>query len=195
MVPPPLSNLDGIREVRRPIQGEKAYVQYGFRGSKLDDPDRFALDVLSALLASSGGGRFYVRLREELGLVYSVDTSVFHGLSNGFFSINFNTVPQQADQALEEVQREIKKLRQNSIPVEELTRVKNFIIGNYEIDLQRAGSQAAQLSLGTLYGTDRTLADYILEIERVTAEDVQAAVERYLTLDRSVLVLLSPMVH
>lgn len=194
-LPSQLPPLEGIREVRRPIQGEKAYVQYGFRGTTLSSPDRFALDVLSTLLASSGGGRLYVRLREELGLVYSVDTTVVHGLAEGYLAVSLNTAPEQVEQALEEVRTELGEVRGKLVSTEELERVKNFIVGNYEIDLQRGGPQAAQLCLGELYGTERTLKDYILGIQAVTPKDVQAAGERYLTPDRAVVVLLSPMVN
>ncbi|MFH1262147.1 MAG: pitrilysin family protein [Pseudomonadota bacterium] len=193
--PAALLPLKGLTEIRRPIRGEKAYVQYGFRGSRLDSPDRFALDVLSALLASSGGGRLYVRLREELGLVYSADTSVMHSLTEGHFSISFNTAPEQVEQAMDEIRAEVGRVRETPAAADELERVKNFLIGNYEIDLQRTGPQAAQLCLGELYGTDRSLADYTRGIQRVTAKEVQQAALRYLTPDDAVMVLLSPAVN
>jgi predicted Zn-dependent peptidase len=195
IAPPPLTSLAGLHEVRRPIQGEKAYVHYGFRGARLDGEDRFALDVLAALLSSAGGGRLYVRLREELGMVYSVDASVVSGLEDGFVAISLNTAPEKVEQALEEVRAEIGRVREEVLSPAELERVKNFIVGAYEIDLQRSGPQAAQLCLGELYGTERTLGDYVAGVRRVTSRAVREAAHRFLTPDRGALVILSPMVH
>lgn len=195
LFPPPLLPLDQLHEVRRPIHGEKAYVQYGFRGCCLDSPDRFALEILASLLSSSGGGRLYVRIREELGLAYSIDTVIGQGLREGFIAVQFNTTPDRVDQALEEVNNEWKQIREKEVPSEELERVKNYLVGSYQVDLQRSGPQAAQLCLGELYGTERTLDDYLVGLSKVTPKDVQETAQKYLTPDRGVLVILSPMVN
>ncbi|MFH1017534.1 MAG: pitrilysin family protein [Pseudomonadota bacterium] len=190
-----LRPLSEASEVRRPIQGEKAYALYGFLGPSIHSEERYALDVLSAVLASSGGGRLYVRLREELGLLYTVEVSVFLGLDCGAIAVAFNTATDRVDRALEEIRREIVELQKNGVEPEELNRVKNFIAGNHEIELQRSGSQAVALALGELYGTERTLEDYTLGVLKVSAQDVQSVAEKYLTPEKSVLALLSPGVH
>ncbi len=190
-----LQPLSDITEVRRPIEGEKAYISYGFRGTTLKNEDRYALEVLSAILASSGGGRLYVKLREELGIVYSLDTSVMHGLTEGYFAINLNTTPDQVEQAYDEIQKELRRLKSDGLSEEEILRVKNFLIGTYDIELQRSGAKACQLCLSELYGTEHSLKDYPRKISKVTIADVQEVADRYLTLDKAVYILLSPSVH
>jgi predicted Zn-dependent peptidase len=192
---PLLAPLTELREVRLPIQGEKAYIQYGFRGATVKEEDRYHLDVLATLLSSSGGGRLYARLREDLGLVYSVDCLAVHGVDPGFIAIVLNTTPDRVDQALEEVQHELQTLRTENISEKELKRVKNFLVGTHEIELQRSGTQAMHLCLGELYGTSKSLGDYGKAIMNVSEENVRAAAEKYLTVDKAVMVLLSPSVN
>jgi zinc protease len=190
-----LEPLNEAREVRRPIRGEKAYVVYGFPGPPIQSGDRYALDVLTAVLASSGGGRLYVRLREELGLLYAVEVSVFGGLDCGAIATNFNTTTDRVEQVLEEIRGEIARLKSDGVDSEELERVKNFIAGNHEIELQRSGLQALALAMGELYGTEHGLEDYTRGVLRVTAEELQEVAQKYLTPEKSVLALLSPGVH
>ncbi len=194
-IAPALAPLGGMQEIRRPIQGEKAYLYYGFRGALQTSADRYALDVVSALLASSGGGRLYVRLREELGMVYSVEANAVHGMDTGYIGVILNTAPAHVDVALEEVKNQLDLLTRETVMEEEIARVKNYLIGSYDLDLQRSASQAAQLSLGELFGTDRKLGDYIKGISNVTTEDIQLVARKYFLPNESIFVLLSPTVN
>jgi zinc protease len=192
-VPPP--PLAGLAEVRRPIQGEKAYLWYGFRGPSVTSPDRHAAEVLATVLASSGGGRLYVRLREELGLLYSVDVPLFLGLDSGFLAVSLNTRADQADAAYEEVRRELETLKTKGVTPDELSRVKNFLLGSHETDQQRSSSQAALICLGELYGTEKTPEAYVAAVSAVTVDAVVEAAEKYLTLDQGVFCLMSPALN
>ncbi len=183
------------RLVRKPIRGEKCYVTYGFKGVAFGDPDGYALDVLASVLASSGGGRLYIRLREELGLVYSIDASVVHGIDPGYFAISFNTNPEQVDQTLNEMKSCLEGLQKEVVSEEELTRVKNYLIGSYRIHLQRSGVQAAQLCLGELFRGRYDLDDYVKNIQKVTATDIRKVATKYLVSDEAVEIWLSPALN
>jgi zinc protease len=191
----PLSPIDQLVEVRRPIHGEKAYIWYGFRGIDVRSPERYAFEVLSSLLSSSGGGRLYVRLREELGLLYSIDVAVFQGIDTGYLAVHWNTTLDRVDVSYEEVRNELAKVARQGVSPQELERVKNYLIGLHQIDLQRSGAQAALLSLGELYGTEKDLDDFTRGIATVTPSNVQEVAQKYLTLDQGVRVLLSPGVN
>ncbi len=184
-----------LREVRRPINGEKTYVCYGFLGPSRASEDRYAVDILCTLLASSGAGRLFTRLRDELGLVYTVDTNVFYGIDTGCIAVTYNCTPDCAESAYEETRKEFESLRTEDVPASELQRVKNFLIGTYEMELERTISQAALLCAGELHGSEKDVHEYPEAIAKITAADVRKAAERYLTPDRGALVWLSPAVN
>lgn len=190
-----VKKINTKKEVFFPIEGDKAYLNLGFLGAKYDQEDQRALDILSAVLTSSGGGRLYFRLREELGLVYSVDAIAISGIEPGYFMISLNTSPDRVDQVTEEIYREIAKLKHEPIPEEELQRVKNYFIGSAQIEFQRSSPKAVQLALGELFHTERTVNEYVANISKITSADVHQAANKYLDLDRSVFILLSPAVH
>ena len=55
----------------------------GYRGADMFSPDRYALELIDEA-SSDLGSRFFVRIREEMGLAYYVGASQMQGLSRGF---------------------------------------------------------------------------------------------------------------
>ncbi len=187
--------LQQIKELKRPIHGEKTYLNYGFLGPSRLASDRYAAEVLSAILSSSGGGRLYDGLREERGLVYSVDCTLLCGWDTGCLQIGLNTTPEYAQEAYREVREQLQRLKTEEVSDAELSRVKNYLAGIYELELQRSISQAAYLASGELFQNEKDLEDYPERIRGVSAEEIQEAARHYLLLDQSALVWLSPEIN
>ena len=66
----------------------------GFRGVSVDDEDRFALEVISQLLAGQSG-RLFLELRDKQGLAYSVTATSVEGLAPGYFAVYIATAPEK----------------------------------------------------------------------------------------------------
>ncbi len=54
----------------------------GYRGADMFSPDRYALELIDEA-SSDLGSRFFVRIREEMGLAYFVGASQMQGLVPG----------------------------------------------------------------------------------------------------------------
>ena len=54
----------------------------GYRGADVFSPDRYALELIDEA-SSDLGSRFFVRIREEMGLAYFVGSSQMQGLVPG----------------------------------------------------------------------------------------------------------------
>ena len=63
------------------------------------DPDRISLELLDEA-AGDSSSRFFVKVREELGLAYSVGSSLFLGVAPGIFSVHAATAPEKVEQRL-----------------------------------------------------------------------------------------------
>ena len=57
----------------------------GYRGADIFSPDRYALELIDEA-SSDLGSRFFVRIREQMGLAYYVGASQMQGLVPGLFA-------------------------------------------------------------------------------------------------------------
>lgn len=190
---PPTGSLP--TEVLRPrLSSEKAqsHVVLAFPGTRLDAPDRFALQVLSAVLGGQGG-RLFLDLRDKQSLAYSVGASSSEGVDRGSFSFYIGTAPDKVDAALAGLYAHIERARSEKVDAAELDRARRSLAGSYAIGLQRSGSRATALCLAELYGTGT--GGWQAEIDAylaVTAEDVLAAAQRWLTVGKHVEAIVGP---
>src|SRR5262249_52360109 len=78
------------------VEAEKEKAQsvlmVGYRGADLFSPDRYALELIDEA-SSDLGSRFFIRIREEMGLAYYVGASQMQGLVPGLFAFYLGTDP------------------------------------------------------------------------------------------------------
>jgi zinc protease len=180
------------RSVRRTLAKAQSHLVLGFLGLSLQDPDRYALDVLSTVL-SGQGGRLFLELRDKRSMAYTVRSSSLEGLEPGYFAVYMGTSPEKIDAAVEGIRVELAKVRDEPVSEVELARARQHLIGTHEIGLQRNGARAGLLALDTLYGMGlENFAHYAEHIAKVTAADVQRIARRLIDFDRSVQVVVGP---
>ena len=68
----------------------------GYRGADMFSPDRYALELIDEA-SSDLGSRFFVRIREQMGLAYYVGASQMQGLVPGLFVFYLGTDPQKIE--------------------------------------------------------------------------------------------------
>lgn len=170
----------------------QAHIVYGFRGLRFRDPDRYALDVLNNIL-SGQGGRLFLELRDKLSLAYSVTALTQEGMEPGYFGVYIGTEGSKVDQAVSGIERELKRLLKYGVTTAEMKRAQQYMVGAYEIELQRNAMVATQLAFNEIYGMAqdewKNLSQKIL---RVSQAQVEAVARKILKLDHSVLSLVRP---
>ncbi len=191
VVPAPHRHLEA-RLVTNNLEKEQAYVSVGFDAPLMADDTRYAMEVLYAVLSGQGGRLFY-ELRDKQSLAYSVYASSLLGLDTSMFSIHIGTSPEKIEQALKGIYIEIAKLHADGVTQEEVDRAKVYLMGNHDIGLQKYGARAMSFALDELYGFGfrRSLA-YSDHIAKVTLEDVNEFVARYLKKDQSLVAITKP---
>lgn len=112
--------------------------------------------------------RLNVSLRERSGLVYSVESSVTSYTDSGLFTIYFGTDPEQTDRCMTLVERELKKLREQTLTSLQLHAAQKQLFGQMMISSEQKES-------GTL-----TMGKSMLHFNRFDSMDeVAAKVMRY----------------
>ncbi|HEX8437819.1 pitrilysin family protein [Archangium sp.] len=186
--PPPETQ----RTDKRVLARAQTHLVLGFRGVRIDDPRRHALEVLSTVL-SGQGGRLFVELRDKRSMAYSVSSFSIEGVDPGYFAVYMGTSPEKVEAALEGIRAELSRVRDEPIPEAELSRAKQHLIGTHEIGLQRNSARAALLALDACYGMGlENFLHYAERVAAVTAEDVRAVARQLIDFDRGALAIVGP---
>lgn len=161
----------------------------GQGGIARNDPDYYAATVLNAVLGGGGlTSRLSLNLREERGLVYSVGSSLSAGRLAGPFQVVLQTKNESAADAVQQAVQEIRRLRTEPVPAEELRRAKAFLTGNLSLQLDTTAKLAAFLARAEAYGVGLDLAArYPGLIAAVTPEDILRIAQRLLDPERLVI--------
>ncbi len=180
-------------EVRKETRDkEQAHIFFGFLGTDLLNPDYCKLEVLSAVL-SGHGGRLFSEIREKHGLAYSVSAFNIGGLDRGFFGVYLATEPKNISRVKGLIKEEFMKVKEDGITPEELERAKNYIVGNYELGLQRNIDVARNMAIYELYGLGYDYPFlYSEKIFSVTQEDILNTADEYIDFGSMVISVVSP---
>jgi zinc protease len=169
------------RVVVKEKDARRAYLDVGFHGPSMRDPDVYAWDLLSMILGSGETSRLYRSVKDGKGLVDSVSASSYTPRDPGLLIIGGTLSPEKAREALKEIL--LETFRMAAAPPEglELARAKTATETDFLYSLE---SQAALARHVGFYET--TLNDaafeqtYLRRIRAVTADDIRTVAKKYL---------------
>ncbi len=174
------------REVAVEKDIQQTHMVFGFLGPGLTDRDRYAAEVLDAVL-SGMGGRMHRVFREENPSAYAVTFFNQMAYETGAMGIYIGTSKTFARDVIRISREEIEKIRLDGISEKEVEDGKNYLIGNHYIRMQSNGAIATSMCFDTLYGLDPDLfKTWPGQIEKVTKKDVDQVARKYLTPDSMV---------
>lgn len=172
-----------------PARRKQVHVFLGHLGIRRSDPDYARLVVLDHVLGQGPGftDRISRRLRDELGLAYSVSAGISGsaGISPGTFTAYIGTSPEHVVTAVEHFLAELRRIRDELVPEDELRMAKDYLSGSFSLGFERASRRASYLVTTEVQGLPAdTLERLPREFEAVTAEEVREAARAHLFPDR-----------
>lgn len=183
--------LETIVEFTEHINKEQTLIISGFPGASLYDEDRYVLELISSIL-SGAGGQLYKRIRDELGLAYTLGAFSVSGIDRGYYSLYVATTYDNLREVKRELLNEIDRVKEEIISDEELKVAKQGLVGENMISLQGNSSLAFRASLDELYGLGfDNYTQYGQKINRINAEEVRRVANKYFNLDAYVAVTLT----
>ncbi|HET9570420.1 MAG TPA: pitrilysin family protein [Bacteroidales bacterium] len=141
----------GFKEV---IEKEthQSHVIYGNRNYEFSHPNRIGMYLLNNILGGPGmNSRLNVSLRERSGLVYSVESNVTSYTDSGLFTIYFGTDPEQTDRCLTLVEKELKKLREQTLTTLQLHAAQKQLFGQMMISSEQKENGTLTMGKSMLY--------------------------------------------
>lgn len=180
------------REVYRYLDGSEAHLVIGFPGTTLNNPDRYALQVLAAVLGGPGG-----RLREELkvrrALAHRIEAVSTEGVEPGHLVVHMACRPEALAAVFRSARVELARVKGESVSPEELLRAKSHLLDIHAAASRHPSAVAAALASHQVLGLgyERYLA-YEEEIRAVDADAVQRVAAAYMKWDAVVTVTVKP---
>jgi zinc protease len=174
----------------------QADIAYGFTTIRRLDPRHDAYRLMSHVLGEFGvGGRLAANLRERRGMAYYAFSSFDPTVGEGPLLLRAGVDPANVDQAIDAIDSEVRRLGASGPTPGELDESRQYLIG----------------SLPRLLETNRTIAGFLLEVERfglgldydrrlpdllrqVSLDDVRAAAAETLQPERACVAVAGPAI-
>ena len=144
-------------------------------------PDFLGMQVVATALGGYFGARLMHNLREVHGYTYGAMAAMVNFQQAGYLAIAAQVGTEVTQAALQEIYREIERLRSEPMPAEELEMVKNMMAGEMMRILDGPFGIADVTIENLLCGTGNgVIGDNIRRIRETTPEEVQRLAQRYL---------------
>ena len=180
------------REAKIAFDSQQAHIAMGMTAVTRNNPDYFPLLVGNYVL---GGGGFVSRLmsevREKRGLAYSVFSYFSPGKDTGIFQAGLQTKSDQAAVALDVMSQTISQFIANGPTASELAAAKSNLINGYPLRIDNNRKLLDNVS--SIVWNDLpldTMEVWTKQVEAVTLDQVTAAFQKYLAMDRMKIVVL-----
>jgi zinc protease len=188
----PLRQMTNVESKKEKAQG---VIMVGYHGVDMFNPDRHALELIDEA-SSDLGSRFFIRIREQMGLAYYVGATQMQGLEPGLFAFYLGTDPQKIEPVKTALLDEIQKLASEGLTSEELIRAKKKLIGQQQIANQSNDAFGHQCALDELYGLGfNHYKSLEHDVEAVTLEDIKRVAGKYFHDQPYVLATVRPPDH
>lgn len=144
-------------------------------------PDYVGMQVVATVLGGYFGSRLMRNLREERGYTYGVFAGMVNLDRAGYLAIATQVAEAAREDTLHQIYTEIERLRTEPIPEQELSLVKNIMVGEMMRILDGPFGIVDVTIENVQCGTDNHAVERTVEaIRRCTPEDVQRLAEKYL---------------
>ena len=189
---PRLSRFEPARKiVHRRLHHQ--YVCIGNRTFSYLEDRRFALMVLTTLVGGSMSSRLFQRVREEMGLTYSIYTYADHSRDTGLMATYMAVRPKNTRAAIGAVLEEYEKIRRGELGLSELEDTKEQLKGRILLGLETSTAKMMRMARNEMYfGRQITEKELIKSIDAVTLDDILELASRALDLDDLSVVSLGP---
>jgi predicted Zn-dependent peptidase len=186
----PLHSGQPIDELAAPISSarillrnkkalEQVQICLGVPAPPITDENRYATLILNTVLGGGMSSRLFQTIREERGMAYSVFSDLSPYRDTGTLCVYAGTSAGKALETVDLIMREFRKLKEEALPEEELTRAKDQLKGNILMGLESSNSRMANLARQEIYfGQFFSAEEITARIDAVEASQVQAMAQR-----------------
>ncbi len=180
--PPQISSRIVMRNKR---SLEQVQICVGVPAYPIAHDRRYPSYILNTLLGGGMSSRLFQNVRERQGLVYAIYSELNPYRDTGCLSVYAGTSRESASKVVESIVQELRNLKSDAIPEEEVRRAKDQLKGSLMLSLESSTARMSNLARQEMY-FDRFfgLDEIIQRIEAVTADDLVAMANEFFYTDK-----------
>jgi predicted Zn-dependent peptidase len=157
------------------------------------DPRRYAMSMIGMLFGGGMSSRLFQRIREELGLAYSVYSFQSFHEDSGVHGVYVGTTPESARAAVDAINAEMEMLAAQGLSEADLTAGKSQLKGQITLSLESPSSRMYRAAGVELYSEPyRTLDEVLALVDAIDGETVAGLCKTYFNPAAQTLVSLGP---
>ncbi len=126
---PIATSIDTKPNIIKKSQTVQSSLRMGMRTIKMNHPDYHKLSMLVTILGGYFGSRLMSNIREEKGYTYGIYSQLSPQLQSGLLIIAGDVKSGYSLQVADEVRNEMKRLKDEPVGEDELTIVRNYMMG------------------------------------------------------------------
>lgn len=178
----PATTLLTGRTAAKDKDTEQLHLCLGFPGIGYGQDGIYPQAVLNNLLGGGMSSRLFQRIREDLGMAYSIYTYPNSYLGCGTFAIYAGVSPKNGEKVLAEIRTELERLLRDGITQKEYREAKQQLRGGYLLGLESPGGRMQAMGRSLLLLDEAvTPEETIRRIEAVTLDSVMDSARESLT--------------
>jgi zinc protease len=144
-------------------------------------PDFLKVQMLNSLFGGFFGSRLMTNIREDKGYTYGIHSYLQNHIHESAWMVSTEAGKEVCEATIQEVYKEMKKLREELVDDEELSLVRNYMMGSILGDLDGPFQIIARWKNIILNDLDESyFYKSINSIKMITAEEIRQLAEKYL---------------
>lgn len=165
------------------MQTEQTHLMMCFDGVGIEHEDLYALQVCMFILGTGTSSMLYQRIREDLGLCYSIDSWLGRYRGGGYIAISVSLSPASEEKAIGEICDIVGSFSKN-ITQRQVDIAKEKLISSLIMSREQPQSKFSSMGYNQLMLSRFIDDDHIIDsIKAINLEDVIAVSEKYLDLN------------
>ncbi|MBR2079996.1 MAG: insulinase family protein [Clostridia bacterium] len=163
---------------------EQTHITLSFEGIPIEHEDLYPLQVCMFILGTGTSSMLNQRIREQLGLVYSIDSWLTRYLEGGYISVSMSLGSKGEETALKETLKIIRGF--SSLVTERQVEIaKEKLISSLIMSREQPQSKLSAMGYSLLFTGNFSDDDEITKrIRAVKLNDVRAVAEKYLDTEK-----------
>lgn len=155
-------------------------IKIGRRMFAKSHEDFVPMQLLSTVLGGYFGSRLIKNIREDKGYTYSIFAAMVNMEDSGHFVITTEVASEHTKNAVEEIFKEMERLKTDLIPQDELTMVRNVIIGQV-LRILDGPFGIADVTIENIqnYTDNRSVGEMIRLISKIESKELQELAKKY----------------
>lgn len=191
-IPPPGGGMD-VALIERP-GAPQSTLRLGLRTIDPSHPDWTRLQLTNTLLGGYFSSRIIANIREDKGYSYSPRSLLSPRRGDAYWAQQADVTAEFTGASLQEIFAELDQLRAEPPGEEELSRVRNFMIGSFTLSNASRFGILGQIAFIDAHELPREyLTTYVERIGAITPEQVRETARRYLVPEQMSLVVVGDL--